>query len=355
MPTFAPATLRELTLRVLTAAGASAQEASLVADLLVRSHLVGHDSHGVLRIPQYVDMIRAGHLRPGAEVTVVREAPAMAVLDGGWGFGQVVATRAVQVAIGKARDVGVAVVSARHCGHVGRLGDYVEMAAAEQMVGVAAVNGHGGWPAQAPFGGRERRLSANPIAFGFPAGGRPPVVVDITSSVVAEGKLRLKRNRDERVPEGWLIDAEGRPTTSPHAYYADPPGALLPFGGSVAHKGYGLALTVDLLSGALSGAGCTGSHLDHPGNGLFVAVMDVRRFLPLKDYEAEVEAFLGRLKSCPPAEGFSEVLVPGEPEARLVAERQRTGITVDETTLEHIRRAAGQVGAAVEDLIGPGS
>jgi len=351
MPTFTPETLRKLTCRVLTAAGADAEEATVVAELLVRSHLVGHDSHGVLRIPQYVDMIRAGHLRPGADVEVLREAPAMAVLDGGWGFGQVVATRAVRLAIGKAREVGVAVVTARRCGHVGRLGDYVEMAAAEQMVGMATVNGHGGWLAQAPYGGRERRLSANPVAFGFPAGSRPPVVVDITSSVVAEGKLRLKRNRDEAVPEGWLIDAQGRPTTDPHAYYADPPGALLPFGGSVAHKGYGLALTVDLLSGALSGAGCTGSHLDHPGNGLFVAVMDVQRFLPLDEYEAEVDAFLARIRSCPPAEGFTEVLIPGEPEARQVEERRRTGVFVDDTTLEHILSSARQVGAVVGDLV----
>ncbi len=221
---------------------------------------------------------RRGIIRPGAEVHIDHESETTAVLDGGWNFGQVVARRTMAVAIEKARQYGTGIAVAHRCGHAGRVGAYGEQAAAEGMVGIAMVNNHGGGRVMSAPGGIERRLSPNPIVVVLPT--EPPFVLDMTTSVVAEGKLRVARNRGESVPEGWIVDAAGQPSTDPEAFYGTPQGSILPLGGESAHKGFGLALVVEALAGALSPAGTSRPGAPSVGNGLFCMAIDVSRFRP---------------------------------------------------------------------------
>jgi uncharacterized oxidoreductase len=223
----------------------------------------------------------------------------------------------------------------RHANHIGRLGRYVEQVARQEMIGALFVNMHGGGVIVVPWGGRQARLGTNPLAVGVPTAGGQPLVLDMTTSVVAEGKVRVLRNRGEGVPEGWVVDAEGRPTEDPAAFYGPPRGSLLPFGGAAGHKGYGLNLVVELLGGALSGAGCAGQSRRN-GNGALLLVLDISHFVPLEDFYQEMEEFAAFVKSSPRAAGFDEILLPGEMEARQRRRREREGIFVEEETWQQI-------------------
>ena len=210
--------------QVFEGAGLGAEEARQIAHSLVLSNLMGHDSHGVIRLVQYVQALEEGRVHAGQEIAVVREADASAVVDGGWGFGQTVCHQAMALAMEKAKQRSVAVVELFNSGHIGRLGEYVEVTAEAEMIGIVMCNNHGGGLLQHPFGGIDARMSPNPIAVGIPTGGDFPIVVDLTTSVVAEGKIRVKRNLGESLPEGWVIDAEGDPTTEPAKFYGPPRG-----------------------------------------------------------------------------------------------------------------------------------
>jgi uncharacterized oxidoreductase len=349
MPRFQAATLEAAGNRILASAGVPEYEAQIVARSLVQSNLLGHDSHGVIRIPQYVNNVRTGLTTAGAAIRTVQEAPAMAVLDGGWGFGQVVARHAAELAIAKARQHTVGVVTAYHCNHVGRLGEYVEIAAQAGMLALATVNNHGQGRLLAPFGAKSGRLSPNPIAFGAPRPGDVPFLMDLTPSVVPEGKVRVKRNRGEPLPPGWVQDAEGRPTTDANALYAG--GSLLPLGGPVGHKGFALALMVEILSGALGGAGVSRPNPERGGNGLFYAAINPDSFLPRKQFLGEMTVLAEHVKSSPPIDGAGEVLLPGEPEFRTRATRLREGIDVEVETVRQIIEIGREVGVDVEDVL----
>ena len=344
MPTFASDHLEDIACRILVAAGVPAGDAHVVARSLVSSNLLGHDSHGVIRIPQYLTLVRDGQVKPGAGVTVVRETGSTAALDGNFGFGQVVAREAMEIAIAKARTNGSASVAVRHTSHVGRLGEYPMMAAEQDMIGMAMVNNHGGGLCMAPWGGIERRLSPNPISFAIPTGGNRPILLDMTSSVCAEGKLRVMRNRGETLPEGWIIDAEGHPATDPAAFYGPPLGALLPFGGAVGYKGFGLCMVMDILAGALSGAGCSGASDAMGLQGLFVTVIDVAGFTSAEEFQQQVQGFIEYVKSSPTVPDVDEILIPGEPEFREEQKRLRRGIPIEEDTWQQIVASAETVG-----------
>jgi uncharacterized oxidoreductase len=351
MPKYQAATLEAAGSRILLGAGIPADEARIVAQSLVQSNLLGHDSHGVIRIPQYVNNVRNGLVQPGG-IRTVQEAPAMAVLDGGWGFGQVVARHAAELAIAKARQHTVAVVTAYHCNHVGRLGEYVEIAAQAGMLALASVNNHGQGRLLAPFGAKAGRLSPNPIAFGAPRPGDVPFVMDLTPSVVPEGKVRVKRNRGEPLPPGWVQDADGRPTTDANALYEG--GSLLPLGGPVGHKGFALALMVEILSGALGGAGVSRPNPERTGNGLFYAAINPESFLPREQFLSEMTVLADHVKSSPPQEGVDEVLLPGEPEYRTRATRMREGIDIDAETLRQIVEVGQAVGVDLRAVLDVG-
>lgn len=346
MPTVSAQDLHGYLRSVLVALGAHDAAAERVASSLVLSNLVGHDSHGAIRIPQYVRFVNEGRMDPTARTAVEREATCTARLNGNWGWGQVAAWDAARMAVEKARQCGIAAVALYCSNHIGRAGEYVEEIARHGMVGLLTVNNHGGAIQVAPYGGRQARLSTNPLAFAAPTSG-DPILVDMTSSVVAEGKVRVLRNQGKKVPEGWLIDAEGKATVDPAVLYANPPGALLPLGGALGHKGYGLGVMVDVLSGGLSGAGCSLPGKTRIGNALFVQAVSIDAFCSRQEYLAEVDGLVAALRSCPPAVGFKEVLVPGEPERRTEKWRREHGIPIDDETWHQVAEAASGLGVPV--------
>jgi uncharacterized oxidoreductase len=349
MPTLSFTTLSQLARDTAIAFGCPADEAAIIGDSLAKANLAGHDSHGIIRLEQYAKMVPTGEIVPGGRIEVVRETPCTAVLDGGWNFGQVVARRAVELGIEKARQYGSGTISVRHSNHLGRLGEYTLMAAEAGMVCFATVNNHGRGNLVAPFGGSDGRLSTNPLSFAAP-GRERPILVDITTCVVAEGKVRLKKNAGQRVPEGWLINNQGLPTTDPEDLYTEPRGAILPFGGSVGHKGFALGVMVDILSGALSGAGCSQSSTCRLGNALYLQVIDPEKFVPRDEFLDQIEILRRHIKASPPAPGFQEVLMPGEPEFRAEERRLQEGIPVDDETWRQFADCARCLGVEVPEL-----
>ncbi len=352
MPVVSADRLRRIAQDTLTALGTPSAAAAAVADGIVDAALMGLDSHGAIRIPQYVRAVLDGLVDPRAEPVIEREDGGVIAVDGRCAFGQVVAGFALELMIDRlARGPHrLVAVTAHHASHVGRVGAYVQRLADRGYIGIAMVNNHGSRPWVAPFGGREKRLSTNPIACAVPRPGRDPLLVDLTTSATAEGKVRLLRNRGESAPEGWLIDAAGRPTRDPNALYGPPPGALLPLGGmTMGHKGFGLSLVVEVLAGALSGAGCTRPGADWPGNGFFCLGLDPAGFQPASAIEAAVEGLIRDVKDTPLAEGFTEILIPGEPEFRTRVRRAAEGIPLDEETWRQIAAAAEGCGVPLGD------
>ena len=349
MPVLSIEHLRQVGAAIFAAAGAPSGAADVVAKLLADANAVGHDSHGVIRIPQYISTIEKGEIVPHAEVEIVRQTTAAAVLDGHWGFGQVVMNQAVEMGLERAGNCGVAAITVKNANHIGRLGSYVEHIAEANMIGLLCANSHGAGAGVAPWGGIAGRLGTNPLAGGWPDGEGGALVLDITTSVVAEGKVRVKRNRGEPVPEGWIIDAAGRPSTDPADFYDEPRGSLLPFGGLMGYKGYGLGVVVELLSGALSGAGCARGRNARIGNGCFLLVIDIGRFQPFAEYAAQVRAFADYLRSSPKAEGVDAVLLPGDLEKQ-ERQRRQAGVVVEEETWRQILDCAHRVGAVLPSV-----
>ena len=350
LPILTAEKLTESCLKIFRALGVSDAEATVVTRAMVDANLVGHDSHGVIHLPlKYVPEIEFGLIKLDAEIEIKRESPSMAVLDGNWGFGPVIATHAVNLAIRKAKfnDLGSVVVSRSN--EVGRLGGFALIAAESDMICLLTVNDHGAGGCVVPFGGIEPRLSTNPLACAIPLPGRAPLLLDMSTSVVASGKVRVQQHRKEAAPEGWILDSAGMPTTNVDDFYADPPGALLPFGGIAAQKGFGLSLVVDILSGALSGAGCTREGETRPGNGIFVTVINIASFVGLPEFNEEVERFVKYIKSAQKSPGVEEIFVPGERGFRERERRERDGIYVEEKTWEQIKTIAEQYQVEIAD------
>jgi uncharacterized oxidoreductase len=344
--------LRRLAATILEAAGSAAAEADAVAARLVGANLAGHDSHGVIRVPQYVDQVRAGQIVPNRSALVVSETDAVTVLDGQGGYGQIVGAQSVQAAIDKARRHGIALSALRRSAHLGRLGDWAEMAAAAGMASIHFVNATGIPLRVVPHGGRDGRGTTNPLAMGIPVADGEPVVLDFATSAVAEGKVRVARNKGVPIPPDCLLDADGRPTTDPNALYAEPPGNLVPFGGAVTgHKGGALWLMVDLLAGAFTGGGCSRLPEGEPrfASNMLSIVIAPEAYADA-GLAAEIRRFLGFVKSSRPRAPGSEVLLPGEPERRARAARLKDGVPIDPTTWEQILAAAERQGLGRAEL-----
>lgn len=331
MPTRSPETLVTFARKLFEGGGVPPDEAEIVATSLVEANLAGHDSHGLIRIPQYLKAVADGILKPGKALLTVKETPALIVADGQWGLGQVQSHRLLQKLVPKARQVGVAAGTLRQCGHIGRLGEYAEAAARERLALIATVNGHGYGKNVAPPGGTEGRIGTNPLCMGAPTSG-DPVVLDIGTSVAAEGKVRVCLNKGVPVPEGWLLDARGKPTTDPKVLYNDPRGTILPLGGSQAYKGFGIGLLLDIFAGGFSGAPC--SHPDTPlrvANAVFFIALDIDKFAGADHFLHEVGRISDAVRSSPRAEGVNEIMLPGDPERKERAKR-KAGITLDDGT-----------------------
>src|SRR5487761_112495 len=321
---------------LLKAAGASDEEGDAVAVGCVNANLAGHDSHGVIAIPTYIDRIKAGHIVPGAQWTIVQESPTTTVIDGNWGFGFHVNAKAMAYTIEKAKTANVAACTVFRQSHVGRLAAYPMMAMREGMIGLATADSGRSPKAVAPFGGREARLGTNPISIAVPSDLEAPLYLDMATSAAAAGKIALAVARNQQVPDGWVIGSDGRPTNDPRQLRQG--GALLPLGGPEGgYKGTGLAVMVEILCGLLTGLGFgvepTGRHND----GCFMAVFNVAAFRPLAQFKKEVADFARYLKSTPPSEGSPGVFYPGEVEYLREQERRKNGIEIEDATWEKLR------------------
>lgn len=332
MPTFAAADLEQLASQLLQGAGTPADLAAIVADHLIEANLAGHDSHGVLRVLQYVDFVERGEIKPQEKTRVVERFAAGALLDGNACLGQVAGREATLLAIEIARQSGTASVGVRNCHHTGRIGTYTLMIAEAGMIGLCFVNSGGGAQAVLPYGGVKRRLSTNPISISAPQADGPPLVLDMSTTVAPEGKVRAKFQAGKPAPDGWLVDSEGRPTNNAALLYADPPGALVPLGGPVGYKGYCLALMIDILAGVLTGAGGCAPDRVYPGDGLFVMAIDIARFQPLADFSQRVRDLAGYMHDTPTMPGVDRVLVPGEIELQRKAALLKSGLYVEDGT-----------------------
>jgi uncharacterized oxidoreductase len=332
--------LQQTVASILRAAGCLDEVANRVAASLVESNVVGHDSHGVMRVPFYIDAIRAGTLDPTGRVTVVQETPATTFLDCGWNFGQYACAQGMQMAIDKSRVAGIGLTVLRHCDHTGRIGEYVVMAAEQGCIGQVVCNGSIPGGLVAPFGGRARALGANPIAWGLP--GQPPVYLDFATSAAAHGKLEVAADKGELVPEGWILDKHGRPTRDPHDEMDG--GVILPFGG---HKGYALGVMIELVGGGLSGAGFPIQDGYRWDQGTLLIAINIASFQPLEAFQAQVEDFRARIKNVPLAQGHDEIFVPGELEWRTRERRLQEGIPLPEVSWGRIREAAHSLGLAL--------
>jgi LDH2 family malate/lactate/ureidoglycolate dehydrogenase len=332
--------LHEVTAEIFRATGAPDDLAAQVADVLIDNHLAGHDSHGILRIPEYVRSVRAGEIVPAARPQVIEESATSALISGNWAFGQVTGVFAADLAVEKAKRERVAVLSVVQAGHTGRLAAFTDRAARQGVVMFMAI-GTVNKPTTAPYGGSAPILGTNPIAFSIPNPAGSPITLDFATSSIAAGKIKAAKAKHEPLPPGAILDSRGLPSTDPQAFFEG--GFLLPFGG---HKGYALAVIAELLSGPLAGADA------YPGvvsrSGIFVFAVDAAVFRPSADYEKALAETLGRIKAVPPAPGFDEVLLPGEPEARARSKRERDGIPIPEDTWRAVCDVAAELGVKIK-------
>lgn len=344
---FPPESLQKLITEVFIAAGCEPGEAAIVADHLIQANLTGHDSHGVIRTPVYVRWLKEGKVRANQRLAMILETDTVAVVDGQMGLGQSIAQQAMTLGIAKTRKSGVAVIAIRNCGHVGRVGHWAEMLVAAGLVSLHFVNTSGLGLLVAPVGGISRRLSANPVAAGIPVAGGEPIIFDISTSSVAEGKLKVAFNKGVNVPDGCIIDAEGKATNDPRVFYADPPGAILPFGG---HKGYGLGVVAEILAGALTGSGCSQPGKTRLEQGMLSVILDPTVFGVQDQFLDEVKCFVDFVKSSEKVSPTAEILVPGDVERRNRAERTARGIELDENTWNQIAACAESLGVRTETV-----
>jgi len=341
---------------IFRAWGMAAQDRRLAARLMVETDLRGVDSHGAAMLERYAEWYRAGYIRMRPRRRLLRNGATTAVLHGGHGLGHPAAAQAMALAIRKARRHGVGFVAVRGSNHFGAAACYSMMALPHGMIGLATTNT--AIPAVVPTFGRDPMFSTNPLSVAVPAGRQPAFVLDMATSTVAIGKLRIARRRGAPIPVGWAVDAQGLPTTDPEVGLASR--RLTPLGGTRelgSHKGYGLAVLVDILSGVLAGAMYGDRFVRHARTGgrpprvmdvgHFLGAIRVDRFRPLRDFAAGMDDMLAALKASPPAEGQSRVLVAGDPEWEAEAERRRLGIPLDPKVGETIRKLAAEYGAPV--------
>jgi hydroxycarboxylate dehydrogenase B len=347
MPTLSADVLTDFAAAIFRGAGVPEDEAMTVAASLVGSNLRGHDSHGVMRVPQYVGFLEKGEYRPGVDLLVEHETAAVVVADAQWGFGQVQAHRLLDRILPKAKEIGVAAGAMRDCGHIGRLGEYAERAAGEGLILIATVNNCGAGQRVAPPGGVQPRLGTNPLCAAVPTAG-DPVVLDFGTSVAAEGKVRVYHINKKPVPEGWLLDPQGVPTTDPSVLYLAPLGSILPMGGAQAYKGFGLALVLDMLAGGLTGG--RASHSGAPaarGNNVVFIAFDPDHFAGREAQVREASQLVDYVRDTPLAPGVERITLPGDPERATLSARSAGGIPLEEAHWEKLVELARKLGTPV--------
>jgi uncharacterized oxidoreductase len=345
VPVLQETQLLEFGVSLLAAGGANEKEAAVVGRSLVQANLRGHDSHGVMRIPFYIKQVQDGKLNAGSTLQVAHETSGTLVGDGNWGFGQVLSRDLMERLIEKAGEAGIASGSLRQSAHIGRLGEYAEMAAEKNMSAIICANTHGAAQRVAPVGGKRPRLGTNPICIGMPGGKNGPFVLDFGTSATAEGKVRVKKIAGEKVPDGWVLDPDGNPTNDPNQLYGDPPGTILPMGGDQAYKGFGLSFMIEMLCGALSGGQCAYPNPPAPvGNAAFFIVINPSQYAGFEHLKTEVENLEEYVRAVPRIDGVDEVFLPGDPERRVMATRQESGIPLDDGNWNALLTLASELG-----------
>jgi len=342
--------------RVLETIGCSATDAHTAAISLVTADLRGIDSHGVARLRGYLRLQEAGRVNVRPNIQVVHETPSTAVIDGDAGLGLVVAPHAMRVAIQKARNCGTGWVSVRNSNHFGIAGYHAMLALEEDMIGIAMTNASA---LVAPTFSKEKMLGTNPIAVAIPAGEQPPFVADFATTTAANGKLELLQRKNAPTPDGWVQDVDGQSSNDAHILKKQ--GALLPLGGDRehgSHKGYALGSIVDIFSAVFSGASygpwappfpayiAMPEHMPGKGLGHFFGAMRIDAFRPAAEFKAHMDNWINRFRAAVPAPGFDQVLIPGDPERIIAAERMEQGIPVHEEVDEDLRQIASQLGIA---------
>jgi hydroxycarboxylate dehydrogenase B len=339
MPRIRYDSLRDFAVLLFRAGGMPQRDSALLADLLAKADLRGYTGHGTCRVGPYLAWIKDGTTQLGDPPAVLREGKATAVIDAKHYIGQVAAYDAMKLAIAKAKDHGTGTVALRRAGHVGRLADYMELAAGEGMIGFGAVCVGSG--SVTLYGGMERITGTNPMAFGIPARGGAHVILDFATSAMSMGEIQKREGRGEAIPEGAMLDGYGKPTKSVKTFRGPPRGVLLPFGG---YKGSGLNVVTEILAGILTGSGSGRAWWDkggHAVNGVLLQAINVEEFLPLEDFFNGVDEFAARAKKVKIAPGFEEVLLPGA-RARKIEEKQiKNGVELDETTWNGLLETAG--------------
>jgi LDH2 family malate/lactate/ureidoglycolate dehydrogenase len=343
MPKVEAQTLSNFCQALFRSAGAPADTAQIVADSLVQTNLMGHDSHGVIRVKPYLNQIQVGQLKPAARPQLERKFGAVAVVDGQWGFGQVIARYGAEVAIDLARVSGISCVALSQVNHIGRLGEYAEMIARAGFVGIVMTSGTFVKVSVTPYGGREPILGTNPMAWSVPAG-ETPFTLDFATAAVANGKIMVALSKGEPFPPGMLLDKDGIPTTDPATFYQG--GMMLPFG---TYKGSGLALMMEIIPTILSGFAPISSPEFVSGNPTLLIAISIEAFTPLERFERLTQELMQRVKQVPPAQGFDEVLLPGEKEARSTAERLAEGIPLPASVWGDLQVAAREYNVPVPE------
>ena len=348
MPTFPVQELQAMATKILLAAGADERNATRVADGLVLSDLSGVATHGVHHLPNYVSDIRDSYIVPTAWPEIISETPTSALVTGNWGFGFAAAKYAMEIAIQKAKEQSVAVVGIVQVTHIGRLGEYTEMAASEGVVSFLWAGGYSEEePATVPYGGSEKVLHTNPLSIGFPAGEEPPMMMDFATTALAGSKVVLADNRGQKVLPGSIVDKDGKPTTDP-ADFLDG-GSHLPFGG---HKGYALMLAVEFLGRIFTGSDSYaeaqrgGKVMRHQGIAIVAFKADL--FQPLAEFARRADEMERRVRAVKPAPGFGEVLVPGDLEARARTAQRREGITISDDIWKELSDLAESLGVSID-------
>jgi LDH2 family malate/lactate/ureidoglycolate dehydrogenase len=338
--------LKEIGKDILIAAGTNKAEADWVSECLVLSNLKGVDSHGVQQIPGYVRAIQNGILRPGAEIKLLKESAATSFYDGGGGFGYSIAKKVMEATIEKAKKAGIAYSGIQNIHHIGRVGRWAEMALEKNMIGIAS---QPGGVYTAPWGGIDRKLAIAPIAFAVPTGKYPPIVVDMSLGPIAGGRTAILAVRGMKVPFGWYVDDEGKPSDDPKLFNSGK-GAQLPLGQTgLGYKGMALSMIIEILTGPLLGLIAEAGTRSFERRGVFLGAINIEAFTTIEVFKVSIDTMISDLKSSRLAEGFEEILIPGEPEYREEERRKGEGIYLDDSVYEKILDTANKLGVQLNE------
>lgn len=332
--------LRELGQSIFTTVGIPDDQSKVATNHLVEANLMGHDSHGVMHIPGYVRGILNDQIRPTGTEKIIRETPVSAVVDANRSFGIVLAYQMMEMAVERAKAHTLGAVAVHQSSHIGRLGAFPPLAAEQDCIGILILNGGGRFVA--PFGGTERRLPPNPIAISVPTLDGRPMILDVTTSMVAGGKVMMQEHKNEPVPDKWLVDPDGNPVTDP-ARHLNGSAAMLPLGDIVGHKGYGLAMMIDAIAGGLSWAGCSAEEPTRGGSGYLALAIKIESFIEPDEYKKEVGRLISWVKSSRTMPGVDKIYVPGEIEDQRRQEREEEGVPVPDKVWQAIEEVAAEI------------